>query len=392
MDESKDTIAILTERSGLLENTLGARYALQHYPVEARLLSHLSDDIKLIVLDFIQSGPEALALIQRIRSEHGCDQVPIIVLHGEALEHTSVQAFEMGCDDIIDMQATEEEIALRCEKLIFNKIANDQLQAQVKQATELAFIAMSDTSDLGINIQFLLEVHQCNNLDELGMRLLQAVNAYGLKASVQLRSEMGVKNMEVSGMSRELESKLMWELQNDGRYIDFGKRSVMNYEQVSVLVKDMPVDDAKKYGALKDNLFSLLQGADARLKALENVQQVQDQQQMVRSLSLKMQTMMEEIDSGYQDVMRSIADVVENMSDSISEIIVNLALHEEQEKALEKVMEYGIQTTNGIFSKGLQLDENFHNVIKELGVFLSNDKVKFSAEQRKKLLQIIESS
>ncbi|NVK39184.1 MAG: DNA-binding response regulator [Gammaproteobacteria bacterium] len=392
MDEMTDSIAILSERPRLLSETLGSRYQLQQFPIEAQLLSHLSDDTKLIVLDFIQSGPEALALIERVRNEFGFDQVPIIILHGEALEQTCVQAFEMGCDDIIDMQATEEEIALRCEKLIFNKIANDQLQAQVKQATELAFIAMSDTSDLGINIQFLLEVHQCNNLDELGMRLLQAVNAYGLKASVQLRSEMGVKNMEASGMSRELESKLMWELQHDGRYIDFGKRSVMNYEQVSVLVKDMPLDDEKKYGALKDNLFSLLQGADARLKALENVQQVQDQQQMVRSLSIKMQTMMEEIDAGYQDVMKSIADVVENMSDGINEIIVNLALHEEQERALEKVMEYGLQTTNAIFSKGLQLDENFQHVIKELGVFLSNDKVKFSAEQRKKLLQIINES
>jgi len=224
------------------------------------------------------------------------------------------------------------------------------------------------------------------------MRLLQAVNAYGLKASVQLRSEMGVKNMEASGIERELESKLMWELKNDGRYVDFGRRSVMNYEQVSVLVKDMPVDDEKKYGALKDNLFSLLQGADARLKALENIQQVQDQQHMVRSLSMKMQGMMEEIDEGYQEVMKNIADVVEDMSDGINEVIMNLGLHEEQEKALERMMEYGIKKTNDIFSKGLKLDESFQNVIKELGTFLSHDQVKLSAEQRKKLLSIIEGS
>ena len=390
--DGDNIISILSERPRLLHDSLGKRYELHQYPIEAQLLSKLDPDTKLIVLDFIEHGPEALTLIKNIRNKGGFDQVPIIVLEGDNLHQSSIQAFEMGCDDIIDKGVDEAEIALRCEKLIFNKIASDQLQAQVKQATELAFIAMSDTSDLGINIQFLLEVHQCSNLDELGMRLLQAVNAYGLKASVQLRSEMGTKNMEASGMERELESKLMWELKDDGRYIDFGKRSVMNYEQVSVLVKDMPIDDDKKYGALKDNLFSLLQGADARLKALENVQQVEDQQQMVRSLSVKMQNMMEDIDEGYQGVMKSIADVVENMSDGINEVIMNLALHEEQERALEKVIEYGVQTTNAIFSKGLQLDEDFQNVIKELGVFLSNDKVKFTAEQRKKLLKIINES
>ncbi|MFT5593118.1 MAG: CheY-like chemotaxis protein [Oceanicoccus sp.] len=390
--DGENLISILSERPRLLHDSLGKRYTLKQYPIEAQLFSHLEPKTRLIILDFTQSGPEALEIIKRIRSKEGLDQVPIIVLQGASLQRSSIQAFEMGCDDIIDVDTNEDELALRCEKLIFNKIASDQLQAQVKQATELAFIAMSDTSDLGINIQFLLEVHQCSNLDELGMRLLQAVNAYGLKASVQLRSEIGTKNMDASGMVRELESKLMWELQHDGRYIDFGKRSVMNYEHVSVLVKDMPVDDEKKYGALKDNLFSLLQGADARLKALENVQQVEDQQKMVRSLSLKMQTMMEEIDEGYQDVMKNIADVVESMSDGINEVIVNLGLHEDQERALEKVMEYGLQTTNMVFSKGLKLDENFQHVIKELGVFLSNDKVKFSAEQRKKLLSIISES
>ena len=105
---------------------------------------------------------------------------------------------------------------------------------------------MSDTSDLGVNIQFLIDANQCNNLDELGMSLLQSVSNYGIKASLQLRSEFGIKNMEHNGMAKDLESALLWELRDDGRYVDFGKRSVMNYEQVSLLVKNMPLDDEKK--------------------------------------------------------------------------------------------------------------------------------------------------
>lgn len=390
--DDQNTITILSETPNLFSDSLGKRYHLIQFSSPEDFLAGINIGSKLFILDFSHSGPDALVLIESISEVCGSVQVPIFVLQGKALQQTSIQAFEKGCDDIIDADAPIAEITLRCEKLIYNKIGNDQLQAQIKQATELAFIAMSDTSDLGINIQFLLEVHQCNNLDELGMRLLQAVNAYGLKASVQLRSEMGVKNMEASGIERELESKLMWELQHDGRYVDFGRRSVMNYEQVSVLVKDMPVDDEKKYGALKDNLFSLLQGTDARLKALENIQQVQDQQHMVKSLSIKMQNMMEGIDAGYQEVMKNIADVVEDVSDGVNVIIMNLGLHEEQEKALEQIMEEGLRRTNEVFSKGLRLDESFQHVIKELGIFLSNDKVKFSAEQRKKLLEILDES
>lgn len=386
----KHAIYILSSEAGFLSDSLGRNYPRHRFTDEEKLISSVGSDCTLILMDFRATGSERLEVIERLRQQPELEHVPIAVLFGDDMGSSRVKAFELGCDDYIHSSASDNEIALRCEKLIFNRIANEQLQAQVQQANELAFIAMSDTSDLGINIQFLLDVHTCNNMDELGMRLLQAVGSYGLKGSLQLRSELGVKNMDPSGMSKDLEATLLWELRNNGRYVDFGKRSVMNYEQVSLLVKNMPVDDDKKYGAVKDNIFSLLQGADARLKALENISQVNDQQQLMKALSKRMQSMMEDIDEGYQGVMKDIADVVEDMSDRINMVIQNLGLHEDQEKALEEIMNYGINKTNNIFSNGLRLDEQFKGVVKELGVFLSSDKVKLNKEQRLKLLNIVE--
>ncbi|WP_396587803.1 two-component system response regulator [Bermanella sp. R86510] len=387
--DNQHKILTLSHQPHFLSETLGTRYPVVQCSDADCLIDKAHGGCTLVVMDFREIGYERLDLIDRIRNLPSSENVQIIVLFGDGMEQSRVKAFEMGCDDYIHSSVSDDEIALRCEKLIFNYVANEQLQAQVKQANELAFIAMSDTSDLGINIQFLLDVHTCTNLDELGMRLLRAIGGYGLKASLQLRSELGTKNMDLSGMAKDLEANLLWELKDGGRYVDFGKRSVMNYEQVSLLVKNMPVDDEKKYGALKDNIFSLLQGADARLKALENVAQVQDQQEMMRALSLKMQSMMENIDEGYQGVMKDIADVVENMSDQISGVITNLGLHEDQERALENIMAYGIENTNTIFNSGLKLDERFQSVVKELGGFLSNENVKLSREQRLKLLNIV---
>jgi hypothetical protein len=279
---------------------------------------------------------------------------------------------------------------VRCEKLIFSKIANDQLKEQIKYATEMAFIAMSDTSDLGVNIQFMLDANTCNNLDELGMRLLQAIQSYGLKATIQLRGEFETKNMEGNGMVREMEAALLWELKDGGRYVDFSKRSVMNYEQVSILVKNMPVDDSKKYGAIKDNVFSLLQGADARIKALDNIRRIREEQKLIAALTLRMQSVMADIDDGYQLVMKDIADVVEEMADKIQGVIEFLGLHEDQERALETIMEYGIGQTNGIFAKGIQLDSQFKNLVIELGTLFSAEGGKISAAQRAKLMAMLQ--
>ena len=163
--EERYPIHILSERPQFLQDSLGAQYSLEQAPIKALFLKSLSANCNLVVLDLCGLGSSESSLIQDVKALPGLDHVPIVVMYDQDMQETRLQAFELGCDDYIHKDVPEGEIALRCEKLIFNKIANDQLQAQVKQATDMAFIAMSDTSDLGVNIQFLLDVHTCNNLD-----------------------------------------------------------------------------------------------------------------------------------------------------------------------------------------------------------------------------------
>lgn len=54
------------------------------------------------------------------------------------------------------------------------------------------------------------------------------------------------------------------------------------------------------------------------------------------------------------------------------------------------MVEYGLKSTNQIFSEGLKLDESFQGTIRELGGLLSSDKVKLTHEQRLKMLEVIE--
>lgn len=368
----------------------GLPYPVVQYQSLQTLLEDYDENIKLILIDLSESKPVDLEQISAIKNADVGEQTPLVVIHGETLNDQRLSAFKLGCDDFIDVTTDQDEIAVRCQKLIYNKIANEQLQARVQQANEMAFIAMSDTSDLGVNIQFLIDANQCNNLDELGMRLLQSVSNYGIKASLQMRSEFEIKNMEQNGMAKDLESALLWELRDDGRYVDFGKRSVMNYEQVSLLVKNMPLDDEKKYGAIKDNVFSLLQGADARIKALDSLKQLEQQQNLMKAIAVKMKNMMGEIDQGYQAVMKDIADVVENMAEGTNEIITNLALNEEQENALENVMNSGIEATNQVFSEGLKMDESLRKVISEMDGLLAEGDGAISLEKRVKLLSLLD--
>lgn len=340
---------------------------------EEECLAALADKpYQLVLVDMTCPSINAAHSCQAIKAQH---DISVIFVSSKDCNQERIAAYDCGADDYLEINQLVTELHGRLERLIINKIANDQLKMQLAQANEMAFIAMSDTSDLGVNIQFLLDVNDCNNLDELGMRLFQALQAYGINCSLQLRSQFEIKNMEANGMAKSLESRLLAEMKDQGRYVDFGHRSVMNYGAVSLLVKNMPVDDEKKYGAIKDNVFSLLQGADARIKALDTLGNLALEKDLVRSLTIKMKDLMSSVDDSYQDVMRDIANVVEEMADDIEASMQYLGMDENQEQSLSKTMETAILATNKIFNEGLKLDQDLHEFLVHIDGLFKTDKI-----------------
>lgn len=336
-----------------------------------------SSAVKLIILmDDDEDGTDSLSLVRQFHEHPNTAEIPLVLLalKAQSLE-TRMAFFDAGCDDHIQGESPFE-LQMRLMRVIFNKIANDQLKQQLVQANEMAFIAMSDTSDLGVNVQFLLDINHCDNLDEAGMRLFQALKSYNINCSLQIRSRYGVKNMEANGMAKELESTLMTECKDKGRYVDFGRRSIMNYDRVSLLVRNMPVDDKNKYGAIKDNVFSLLQGLDARLNALDNVESLKLESQLVGRLTSRMRELMEEVDEGYHVTMTRIAGAVEDIADGIEREIQFLGMDEAQERAIQKIMEDGIRETNQVFNDGLKLDKGLAEFLGEVEQVFSSGHMK----------------
>ena len=340
---------------------------------------------QLVLVDMNCSSIPAATICQNIKLDF---DIPVIFVSSKDCNTERLEAYDCGADDYLGVDDLSTELHGRLERIIINKIANDQLKVQLAQANEMAFIAMSDTSDLGVNIQFLLDVNNCDNLDELGMRLFQALKSYGINCSLQLRSQFSVKNMEANGMEKSLESKLLLEMKDQGRYVDFGHRSVMNYGAVSLLVKNMPIDDKKKYGAIKDNVFSLLQGADARIQSLDTLGILALEKNLVRSLTIKMKDMMSTVDISYQGVMRDIANIVEEMADNIEVSMHHLGMDERQEQSLNGIIELAISATSKTFNDGVKVDKNLHEFLVYMDSLFKSDKI--DPYKMKKIIESLE--
>ncbi|HRH76096.1 MAG TPA: DNA-binding response regulator [Cellvibrionaceae bacterium] len=331
-------------------------------------LAQLSDALeennyRIVVYDGLADATLDLQYCQELATRLSPKALPLLVLTNGVSPEEKLKAFEVGCDDLIDINvATVDEINARITKSIFHRIANEQLQKRLELATETARNAMVDNSDLGANIQFLLAVNDCDNLDQVGQQFFSTIERYGLRCSLQMRSTLGIKDMEAHGMAKDLESQLLFQLKDSSRYIDFGVRTIVNYGRVSLLIKNMPLDDPEKYGAIKDNTFSLLQGLNARILALEDRCGLLEEKESLLKISQDVNSVMSSIKLSYQAVMRQILTEVENAVELIEHRLPHLALNEMDESFMFSVTDQLVKETNEVFNNGLKVDEIFERL------------------------------
>lgn len=314
---------------------------------------------RVVVVDMIDKGQIDLSTCHTLLQQGYMHTVPLVVLTTAYSVKDKVKALEIGCDDLIDSKTTPDEVFARITKSIFHQIANSQLNQRLLLATETARNAMVDNSDLGANIQFLLQIQNCDNLDQLGQQFFASIQRYGLSCSLQMRSEMGKKDMEAHGMAKHLESQLLFQLKDSGRYVDFGPRTIVNYDRVSLLIKNMPLNDAEKYGAIKDNTFCLVQGINARILALEDRFKLLAEKEALQKLGNDVRNVMGTLKTSYQDVMRQIVGEVENVAERLEHRLPHLALTEVDEQYIYELSAKLVAETNRIFNEGLKVDEYF---------------------------------
>jgi len=341
-------------------------FKLTHCQTYESLLTHASfqkDD--LLLIDSIPGKDKHFALLDKIQSKKApeLESMSIVLLTDNLDLKQRLMACELGADDCISTAESHDDLVTRLQSTIFNAIANRQLKEQLKAASDVAMAAMANTGDLGTNIQFLLDSYQCENLDQLGQLLFQSLNYYGLSCSLQMRGKHIIKNMEANGLERTMESKLLTELKDSGRFYDFGCRTVANYGSTSLLIKNMPLEDPEKYGIIRDNIFALLQGTDAKVKALDIQTSLWLEYQAQESLTQKMQEGIHQLGSQYRELTKEIAGVVSHMADSVENAMQTLLLTDEQEVILMEKLENGKNSVCDLFEKYASMDDDLKDIV-----------------------------
>ena len=293
-------------------------------------------DYRALVVDDI-NGSFDLHFYTHLFAIEGVNHLPVILLVNEVTLEQKIKAYELGVDDVITKKSGADDINARITKAIFHNIANKQLQ-MIRCFDDVVSLSGSNAAQYHATIDFLIQIHDCDNLDQLGQLFFSLMATYKLSCSLQMRSVMGDKNMEAHGMSKDFESELLTELVDRGEDFDFGGNTIICYRDISILIKDMPRDEYDTCLAIKNMARILAQGLNARVSALDNQCRLLKEKDLVCEVAQEMRYAVKVISHAHRSAIKHVFTQLESITLTLSEITHSVGVSKESRTALEGIL------------------------------------------------------
>lgn len=210
----------------------------------------------LILLDVDIPHMDALTLCRLIKTDPAGSMIPVIFV--SALSHLSerLAGYRVGADDYISKPYDVDELLAKIRIALNNRHDLEIARERANYAYEEMEASLAACTELNLLADFFDNSLDCDDLRTLVEGLLDTFDRFGLRAIVRL-VESG-HYFSHAGEVSVLDQEMMESLYEKGKIIDFGHRSLFNAELLSILVRNMPVDDQVRYQRWQENLRLLL--------------------------------------------------------------------------------------------------------------------------------------
>ncbi|MCK4842299.1 MAG: response regulator [Methylococcales bacterium] len=222
----------------------------------------------IILLDVEMPGINGYETCDRLRSLEATRNTPIVFLSSHSSQRERMQGYEVGADDYFVKPFEKEGLLARINVLIKYQREREELQEQYELAHKSAITAMTGASELAMAMHFLEKSLAYHSINELGQGLLETTDQFFIDCCVMLTDKEQCLWFSSSGTVSPLEKELVENVDKEARFVDFGSRTIVNYPKVSLLVKNMPLDDMERYGRIKDLLPILLSAVNSKINVL----------------------------------------------------------------------------------------------------------------------------
>ena len=329
----------------------------------------------IILLDVEMPGMNGYEVCDKFRQQDSTRLTPVIFLSGRSSVRERMLGYESGGDDYLVKPCEPEELRAKINVLLEHREVKIDLKHQANDAQKTALVAMAGSSELGMALSFAEKSFTVRTYSELAEGFFQVTGNLGLSCCLHFSTSIGHLYFSSKGGDvAPLEEQLMVMLKGQGRIVDFGARTQVNYQKVSLLVKNMPLDNMEKYGRYKDLFPFMIEAAEARIQKMEAEHGMLEQS---KNILMSFSMVEGELASLARKLMENHSTstaILQDLREELEKNIPLMGLEDDQESYLVERIDTSLVKAVEISDSDAEVRKTFDNVLAQLETLMNQQR------------------
>lgn len=356
----------------MIAEAIGDRYEI----VEAAsgdecLALAASEKPDAILLDVEMVGLDGYETCRRLKADFELDGIPVIFVSSHDQIEARLRGYEAGAEDYIVKPFAAQEIAAKIAALLGKVSQTAQLKQMASYASQTAMTAMSSMSEIGSLLQSLQAFNNCVDFQALLDATLGGLRAYGLEGAVQIRTPGATLTSATHGEASPLEASVISHMAGMERIVQYRNRLSITYPSVSLLVSNMPLEDADRCGRLRDHLAVLVESAEVRSNTLIADARSRERGERIAAAVKRITDTLAEIDDDQRHSRVNTTAAIQELTASLERAWVKLTLTEQQEQFIANVASDGVARVQDAQLAEAGQQDKMSKVVRELQSLLT---------------------
>jgi len=340
----------------LLDSMLGASMTLilANSASEAlELFDFKHPELVLLEVDIPDiNGYELCKKIKERSGETGC--AIIFLAEAMSLEDKMV-GYRYGCDDFISKPFQPEEVVTKAKRTLEIKKIQNKILQESSDAMHTALIAMKQSSDMGLILRFMEGNSTCRGFHSLGQSLIDLLKNFSLDG--RLIFKVKPRNIFVGNAGDKIDVDNFKLCFDNERFVGRGEKMVVNQQNVSLVVTNMPIKNKQNYNELKDIIGMLMNSVEAR------TQSIMMDLELIDNQATGLENMLEKCNQRMGKVTTTMAGhhdgqsiIGEKLVHEIKDICASLSLSDSQETSFLDVFNDALKELSHSYSSILHIE------------------------------------
>lgn len=311
----------------------------------------------LIILDIDMEGMNGYDTCIKLRAEQ--HTMPVIFLSSCDSLDERLKAFDAGGDDFLSKPTDNQIILRKVQMAIQAKAARDALLNEKDSFESMAMIFLDSMGESGTLQNYTRANFECPDYKTLLDNTLQTTRHLGLECHIQLRLPDGSISCTPNGQTTgPLEESILTQASTMGRLFQFKKRLVTNFENITILIVNMP-DNVEVAGRIRDNIAILAEIADAFVKSITLRQHAQASTERINRANLSAGSAIEILRQKYRAQQVETRMLQHDLIEQVEKTYIYLGLTDKQEQLVTDVMKKCSERILELFEQSDELEKQF---------------------------------